>query len=79
MARSPNSKVETVFRLNSCGCGCKGRDPWHRTKFKRVVDKKSPREGYVRLPFSNSPVRVYRSFDSGPWFIDWSSVQHDKA
>lgn len=30
--------VQTIMnRLTPCGCGCKGRDPWHRASFRRVV------------------------------------------
>lgn len=33
----PTGAVRILARLKSCGCGCKGRDTWHRHSYQRLL------------------------------------------
>ena len=75
-------------KLQTCTCGCRGKDPWHRTTYYRVVAKVSDVEGTVRLPMSKRPVRVTRDSYGisartgrelyGIWIVDRNSIIFDK-
>lgn len=74
-------RLSTVLRMDPCGCGCSGADPWHRRKYERVVYATSAdaAEGWVRLPMSSLPVRVTRlAPGSSAWAIDRSSIVYDR-
>lgn len=70
--------------VTPCRCGCKGRDPWHKSWYRRVVRdiKDLPnggREGLVRMPYSTQPVRVFQGTSgSSVWTVDKDSIEHDK-
>ena len=88
METMETSKTKSkVYRRKPCGCGCRGRDPWHQSSYLRVVEIASATatEGWVRLPMSTDPVRVTRkAYDIvgaqvfGDWMIDADSVNHNK-
>jgi hypothetical protein len=68
-------------RFEPCRCGCGGTDPWHRTYYRRKVRQTGECEGWVRLPFSRSPVRVLRDLyvwkgrvTLGVWIADRDSI-----
>lgn len=78
--------MQTIInKLETCTCGCKGRDPWHQKEYSRAVKKISETEGTVRLPFSKQPVRVIRRLYVtekgscfGAWCVDRASIVFDK-
>jgi len=70
-----------VSRVEKCGCGCRGEDPWHKSSYRRTItvtgtDGEGRRVGTVQLPMSTQPVRVVEG-DFG-WNIDRSSIVYDK-
>ena len=79
---------QVIYRLAPCGCGCGGRDPWHKSTFWRIVDRQSDVAGTVRLPCSSMPVVVRRKHYGvsdrtgeaiyGPWIVDRASIQFDR-
>ena len=75
------SKANLIInKLEVCGCGCHGSDPWHRSEYRRVV-KTTPGslEGTVIMPYSTKPVRVVRDTPNGiVWVVDRSSIVFDK-
>lgn len=73
---------DIMTRIQSCGCGCHGRDPWHKSSYRRIVRQTSATEGVVRLPMSTRPARVSRTdFGNGlfgMWIVDRDSIVFDK-
>lgn len=41
-------KARIIKRLKPCGCGCGGRDPWHRQTYKRVIQNIRNERGRTR-------------------------------
>ncbi len=54
------TREQIVNKLEPCGCGCHGQDPWHKATYYRTVTQTTPTEGTVKLPYSEAPVRVTR-------------------
>lgn len=83
------AKAEQIInRLRPCRCGCGGKDPWHKSTYRRVVTKATETEGTVQLPMSTKPVRVTRESwfsellnrpNYGAWIVDRSSIEFDKV
>jgi hypothetical protein len=65
-----------IYRLNPCGCGCNGRDPWHRQTYRRQLTMLSADTATCRLPMSSQPVIVRREY--GLWIVDRDSIVFDK-
>lgn len=51
-------KITTRFAGKSCGCGCKGTDPWHRLTFVRTIRN-------VRDEQGSCPVRGFFAYSVG--------------
>ena len=45
----------------NCDCGCKGKDPWHKSSFRRVIRDDDGEEGWALFPWGAS--RVTRNTD----------------
>ena len=92
MTRKTERPVRVTNRLSKCYCGCQGQDPWHKQSYRRVVRSISKtangEQGFVSMPYSNTPVRVTRTsygisettgreiFDN--WTVDRDSIVFDK-
>jgi hypothetical protein len=76
MKKLNNQRI--VYKLKTCDCGCRGRNPWHQKEYRRTVtlDESDTDKGTVVLPFSNTPVQVHRSICA--WCVYYPSVVFDK-
>lgn len=45
--------AEILMRVRPCNCGCKGTDPWHRSKFKRKIYDIKTHESPVQISDSD--------------------------
>jgi hypothetical protein len=79
--------VTICNKLDVCGCGCHGSDPWHKSWYKRAItlDQGSETTGTVRMPYSTKPVRVvmHKRYSDRPgdgfWVVDRKSIVFDRT
>lgn len=48
-------------RLDPCGCGCGGDDPWHAREFSRVLHEVKEEEGRIKVHAYSAPVAYRRT------------------
>jgi hypothetical protein len=68
---STSSTVTITRRIDPCGCGCKGADPWHRKEFERVLHDEREESGRCQVKaygYASDPAEYDRvAFVSAPW------------
>jgi len=54
-------------RIDPCGCGCKGADPWHAKTFKRVLQDVRDEVGSVKIRHRGRLLYLRRAVVQLPW------------
>lgn len=60
-------KTHITKRMKPCNCGCKGRDPWHKESYRRVLRNKLPSAGDVRTAWEDQTPIQAEAVASFPW------------
>jgi hypothetical protein len=53
-----NTPQRILMRNKPCNCGCKGKDSWHSTWFKRIVKTEDGKTGTIKTPWGVEEVEM---------------------